>query len=150
DGQAGGEQEWTENPRELLENTEEPEELSRPMRRNHTREERPTQRLRSPLHHAHQPRQEKEVQRTGHEIPENADPDIGGQTDEDRRFGPDLPRQAPEQKSTGDPDELHDQNRADQGILSDPDIDAIRGRHLDDGLNAIIIDQKSEEHEEGL
>ena len=52
-----------EDPGELLEDAEEPEELARLVLRDHAGEERPAQRLRAALHHAHQPRQDVEVRR---------------------------------------------------------------------------------------
>ena len=66
------------------------------------------------------------------------------------RLAPIRPADHPEQERAGDPDELHQQDRADEGALPDAELGAVRGRHLDDGLDAVVVDQEREQHEERL
>ena len=55
-----------------------------------------------------------------------------------------------EEEGAGDAHELHQQDRADERALADADLGAVGRRHLDDGLDAVVVDQERQQHQERL
>ena len=58
------------------------------------------------------------------------------------RLAPMRPASMPKRNEKGIAHELHEQDRRDQGALADADLGAVRGGHLDDGLDAVVVDQE--------
>jgi hypothetical protein len=56
-------------------------------------------------------------------------------------------RHGAKEERAGDSDELHQQDGSDQGALPDTDLGTIRCRHLDDGLNAIVVNEECQQQE---
>src|SRR5688572_16260991 len=149
-GDRDGEEQRSKDARKLLEHRVEAKELSGLIRRNEARKKRSAQRLGSSLDSSRQEGKNVEMHRAAHEVTENADYHVDNEADEYRSFGTEPIREAAEEKGAWDTDELHDQDCCDEILSADSDFCPVGCGHLDDGLNAVVVQQKRSEHQQSL
>lgn len=116
---------------------EEPEKFRIAVNGNQAAEDGAAQGLTPPLHGADQDRQGVEVEGCLHEIAQNHDCQVDDQGGDQGAHGTDPVSDPAEEKGAGDPDKLGDQQGGDQVGLSDADLPAVYGGHLDDGVDSV-------------
>ncbi len=117
---------------------------------NHPREERSAERLAAALNGADEKRQHEKLPRRRHEKPENADSRIDGESNEHRRLRPDASRHCTEQERERHAHELHEHERGNARVAIDANLGAVDRRHPDDRLNAVVVEQKCNQHQKRL
>ena len=60
------------------------------------------------------------------------------------------PARRAEQERTRHADELHDDERGDLRVAIDADLGAVDRRHADDRLDAVVVEQERQQHQERL
>ena len=86
-----------------------------------------------------------------HRVADHANASVyASEPEEDRPLGPDPAGQHAEEERKRDAHELDEQDRRDHRTLIDADLVAVDRRHADDRADAVVVDQKRQQHQEAL